>query len=172
MEQIFFSIEEKNFLRSDAENSASDLPRPRGTYFLLYDRFVSVSDHLCPLNIAQLEAFLPAPTPPPTLHTWDVYAELQKIKPSKACGPDGISPKLVKEFSYEFSTPLTDLLNCSFSEGVVPKQWKRAVVVPIPKTHPPREDKLCPVSLTDCFAKVSEGFITILTGCLKMLQIK
>jgi hypothetical protein len=43
---------------------------------------------------------------------------------------------------------------------VVPKQWKRAVVVPIPKTHPPREDKLRPVSLTDCFAKVSESFIT------------
>ena len=124
------------------------------------DRFVSVSDHLCSLDIAQLEAFLPAPTPPPTLHTWEVYAELQKIKPSKACGPDGISPKLVKEFSYGFSTPLTDLLNCSFSEGVVPKQWKRAVVVPIPKTHPPREDKLRPVSLTDCFAKVSESFIT------------
>ncbi|XP_072048885.1 uncharacterized protein [Amphiura filiformis] len=124
------------------------------------NRFVSVSDHLCPLDITKLEAYLPAPTPPPTLHAWDVYAELQKIKPSKACGPDGISPKLVKEFSYELSTPLTDLLNCSFTEGVVPKQWKRDVVVPIPKTHPPREDKLRPVSLTDCFAKVSESFIT------------
>ena len=42
------------------------------------DRFVSVSDHLCPLDITKLETFLPAPTAPPTLHTWDVYAELQK----------------------------------------------------------------------------------------------
>ena len=61
---------------------------------------------------------------------------------------------------WHYSTPLTDLLNSSYSEGVVPKQWKRAVVVPIPKTHPPREDKLRPVSLTDCLAKVSESFIT------------
>ena len=97
-----------------------------GTLYAINDRFVSFSDHLCPLDIAQLEASLPAPTPPPTPQTWDVSAELQKIKPSKACGPDGISPKLVKGFSYEFSTPLTDLLNCSFSEGVVPKRWKKS----------------------------------------------
>ena len=113
------------------------------------DRFGPVSDHLYPLDIAKLEAFLPAPTPPLIFHTWYVYAELQEI-----------SPGLVKEFSYEFSTHLTDLLNCSFSEGVLPRQWKRAVVVPIPKTHPPRDDKLRPVCLTDCFAKVSESFIT------------
>ena len=47
-----------------------------------------------------------------------------------------------------------------FLQGVVPKQWKQAVVVPIPKTKPPRVDKLGPVSLTDCSAKIGEGFVT------------
>ena len=99
--------------------------------------------------------------PPPSLYPWDVYAELRKVKSTKATGPDGISPKLVKEFAYELSSPVTDILNCSYKEGVVPKQWKQAIVVPIPKTKPPsRVDKLRPVSLTDCFAKIGEGFVT------------
>ena len=89
-----------------------------------------------------------------------MYAELRKVKSTKATGPDGISPKLMKEFAYELSSPLTDILNCSYKEGVVPKQWKQAIVVPIPKTKPPMVDKVRPVSLTDCFAKIGEGFVT------------
>ena len=54
---------------------------------------------------------------------------------------------------------LTDILNSSFREGVVPHQWKTAIVVPIPKQFPPSVDKLRPISLTDIFAKIAEGFI-------------
>ena len=75
--------------------------------------------------------------------------------------PDQISPKLVKEFaSYELSVPFTDILNSSYSESVVPVQWKKAIVVPIPIQQPPSIDMLRPVSLTSKFAKVAEGFIT------------
>ena len=56
--------------------------------------------------------------------------------------------------------PLTDILNSSFLEGKVPEQWKKAIVVPIPKQHPPNIDKLRPVSLTSVFAKIAEGFVT------------
>ena len=44
------------------------------------DRFVSVSDHLCLLDITKLEAFLPIPTTAPTLHTCDVYAEVDLME--------------------------------------------------------------------------------------------
>ena len=75
-----------------------------------------------------------------------MYAELRKVKSTKATGPDGISPKLVKEFAYELSSPVTVILNCSYKEGVVPKQWKQAIVVPISNTKPPPQvDKLRPV---------------------------
>ena len=124
------------------------------------DQFVKVSSHIPPLDLNVLEAYLPAMEPPPSLYPWEVYTELKKVKSNKATGPDGISPKLVKEFAYELSSPLTDVLNCSYKEGVVPKQWKKAIVVPIPKTNPPTADKLRPVSLTDCFAKIGEGFVT------------
>ncbi len=41
----------------------------------------------------------------------------------------------------------------------MPHQWKKAVVVPIPKTSPPKIEKLRPVSLTSIFSKIAEGFI-------------
>jgi hypothetical protein len=127
---------------------------------MINDQFVNVSSNITPLDLCALEAYLPAGQPPPSLNPWDVYAELKKVKSTKASGPDGISPKLVKEFAYELTLPLTNVLNTSYAEGVVPVQWKRAVVVPIPKTKPPRADKLRPVSLTDCFSKIGEGFVT------------
>ncbi|XP_072021201.1 uncharacterized protein [Amphiura filiformis] len=122
-------------------------------------KFVSVSSHVNPLDHSELPTFLPAVKPAPVLYPWDVYSELKRVKTSKSSGPDGIPPKIIKEFAYELSGPLTDVLNCSFEEGIVPHQWKSAIVVPIPKQHPPSIDKMRPISLTDIFAKVAEGFV-------------
>ena len=69
--------------------------------------------------------------------------------------------KLIKEFAYEISVPFTDILNCSFKEGKVPHQWKKAIVVPIPKQIPATIDKERPVSLTSIFAKIAEGFVSL-----------
>ena len=77
-----------------------------------------------------------------------VFAELGKLKASKSAGPNQITPGIIKEFAYEFLIPFTNILNCSFSEGIVPEQWKKAIVVPVPKKQPPSIDKLRPVSLT------------------------
>ncbi len=124
------------------------------------DKFVNVSSELKPLDLTKLPAFLPAPNLPPYLYPWDVYAVLKNINASKATGPDGIPPRLIKEFAYELSVPITDILNSSYTEGTVPHQWKKAIVIPVPKQYPAKIDKLRPVSLTDCFAKISEGFVT------------
>ncbi len=48
----------------------------------------------------------------------------------------------------------------SYLEGKVPTQWKQAIVILIPKQHPPSIDKLRPVSLTSIIAKFAEGFVT------------
>ena len=68
---------------------------------------------------------LPAKDPPPQLYPWEVYSELKKINPIKSGGPDKIPGKIVKEFAYELSIPLTNILNASFTEGIVPTQWKK-----------------------------------------------
>ena len=122
-------------------------------------KFVNVFASMAPLDYSNLPAFLPARDLPPCLYPWNVYSVLKKINASKATGPDGIPPRLVKEFAYELSVPFTDILNCSYTEGTVPHQWKKAIVIPIPKQYPSNIDKLRPVSLTDCFAKISEGFV-------------
>ena len=47
----------------------------------------------------------------------------------------------------------------SFEEGIVPSQWKKGIVVRVPKQNPPSLDNLRPISLTSIFAKVAEGFV-------------
>ena len=123
-------------------------------------KFVNVSSHVQPLDPSALPAFLPANGCVPVLNPWEVYHELNKVKVSKSSGPDGIPPKIIREFAYELSGPMTEILNSSFAEGIVPHQWKSAIVIPVPKQYPPSIDKLRPISLTDIFAKVAEGFIS------------
>ena len=58
------------------------------------------------------------------------------------------------------SVPLTSILNSSFEEGIVPSQWKKGIVVHVPKQNPFSLDKLRPISLTSIFARVAEGFVS------------
>ena len=123
-----------------------------------------INDHLAsfpntqqPLDLADLPVYLPSPMPPPQVQQWDIYKDLKHISSTKAGGPDGIPPRLLKEFAYEFSQPVTDIVNASLSQGKVPSQWKDANVIPIPKKTPPSIDKLRPISLTPCLTKVAEG---------------
>ena len=68
--------------------------------------------------------------------------------------------KIIKTFSFDLSQPITDIINSSLSEGRVPSQWKKAIVIPIPKVVPtPSLDKLRPVSLTPTVAKIAKSFV-------------
>ncbi len=67
--------------------------------------------------------------------------------------------KLLKEFAYELSRPISEIINTSLTQGAAPIQRREANVVPIPKQTPPSIDKLRPVSLTSCIAEVAEGKI-------------
>ena len=110
-------------------------------------------------DLGNLPSFLPAPKPCPFVSPWEVYKALSKIREKTSGGPDGISARIVRLFSVELATPLSLIINSSFKQGKVPCQWKRAIVVPVPKSSPPSIDQLRPISLTDHFAKVAEGFI-------------
>ncbi|CAH1246075.1 Hypp7649 [Branchiostoma lanceolatum] len=112
-----------------------------------------------PLRLHDLPAYLPAPAPPPAVSVWDMWNRLRNIKIGKAVGPDGISPRIIREFACELSEPLCDVMNTSLCQGEVPDLFKDADVVPIPKEMPPRLDKLRPISLTSIFAKVCEGIV-------------
>ena len=140
--------------------AGTDPSDPKAVANSINDHFVSIGQHISPLNISGLPTYLPAPEVLPEIYPWEVKSKLSKIGRKKAGGPDGIPSKLIREFSVELSDPLCHILNESFQEGTVPSQWKRAVVVPLPKSKPATWNQLRPVSLTDHFSKVAESFVT------------
>ncbi len=90
-----------------------------------------------PLKLDELPAYLPGKDPPPQFHPWEIYSDLKRVSVSKAGGPDNISQQLLKEFAYELSSPVTEIINTSLQQGTVPSQWKQANVIPLPKNDTP-----------------------------------
>lgn len=90
-----------------------------------------------------------------------VHKQLRSLDPYKACGPDGISSRVIRELADVLALPLTNLFNSSLEKGVVPSDWKKAMVCPIFK----KGDKSVaanyrPVSLTCVISKVMEHIIS------------
>ncbi|MCP3900406.1 MAG: RNA-directed DNA polymerase [Desulfobacteraceae bacterium] len=92
--------------------------------------------------------------------TKDVKDQLQCLDTSKAYGPDGISPKLLKEGGSALAKSLTELFKLSLHLHKVPKIWKQANVIPI---HKKDSANLCnnyrPISLLSAVAKVMERVV-------------
>lgn len=89
-----------------------------------------------------------------------VKEKLQKLDVNKACGPDGIPPRVLRELAEEIATPLCALFNKSLQTGEIPEQWKTATVTAIFKKGSRNEPgNYRPVSLTCIVCKVLEQFI-------------
>ena len=58
---------------------------------------------------------------------------LRSLNVGKACGPDGLSARVLKECADELAVPLCKLFNLSLSRDVFPEQWAEANIVPIHK---------------------------------------
>ncbi len=90
----------------------------------------------------------------------DVYDQLLSIDTNKSYGPDGVSPRLLKEGGAALATPLLQLYQMSIKLGKFPKLWKQANVVPIHK-----KDKLSlmtnyrPISLLSGVGKILERIV-------------
>lgn len=122
--------------------------------------FSDIVNQLPCLDFESLPSYLPSPSKPPHIHSYEVYEILKRLDARRSCGPDNISPKIVKTFAVELSDILAHIFNCSLEEGRVPKQWKEAVISPIPKKSPATVENLRPISLTSVFIKTFESFIT------------
>ena len=89
-----------------------------------------------------------------------VERRLERVKISKASGPDSIPNWLLKNFSAELATPVASIFNASIVQAQVPSQWKVADVIPIPKSRPVQDinNDIRPISLTATLSKVLESF--------------
>ena len=66
--------------------------------------------------------------------SWIVESPLTNPKgmpAGKACGPDGLSSRLLRECSDELAIPLSKIYSSSLSSGIFPEQWAEANIVPI-----------------------------------------
>ena len=86
----------------------------------------------------------------------DIIKIVRSLK-SNSCGTDNISAFFIK-LSIEFSVyAITYIINNSFKYRTFPKQWKKAVVKPIPKKENPTSGSdFRPISLLPVFSKISE----------------
>jgi len=85
---------------------------------------------------------------------------LANLNPSKAAGPDNLSPRVLKELSDVLADPLARLFRKSLAIGHVPMDWNHANVTPVFKKG---QKYLCsnyrPISLTRVISKVMEHII-------------
>jgi len=87
----------------------------------------------------------------------DVHAELCQLNVNKACGPDNLTPFLLKNAADFIAVPLCHLFNKSLSTGMLPFDWVSGNIVTVHKCndkHNPNNYR--PISLT---SKVFEHIV-------------
>lgn len=90
----------------------------------------------------------------------DVKDAISQVDPSKACGPDLISPRLLREGSDILAKHLSIFFTKLVSSSAFPTTWKVANVTPIfKKGDPSTPSNYRPVSLLSCIGKLMERCI-------------
>ena len=89
----------------------------------------------------------------------EVFKILQTLPHKKAGGCDNIPNKVYSLLSHFIAGALTSIFNNSISKRIFPNDWKKGIVVPIPKTRPPRLDKLRMITLLPVPSKIMEKLI-------------
>ena len=85
---------------------------------------------------------------------------LLKLNPNKACGPDDITPRVLRELAEEVAPILTMIFQSSVDTGIIPSDWRTANVTPVFKKgehYDPANYR--PVSLTSVPCKILEHIV-------------
>lgn len=91
------------------------------------------------------------------IEEWEVRRAVQELNCKSAAGPDLIHNKTLRNLGDVAITALTNFYNDCWRSGTLPKQWRTARTILIPKPNkPPSIENLRPISLTSCAGKVLE----------------
>ncbi|KAM7306314.1 hypothetical protein ISCGN_010045 [Ixodes scapularis] len=91
---------------------------------------------------------------------YEVADVIRGLKTKSAPGPDGVTNKMLRDLDTEAVAAITRFLNKCWQKGKIPRQWKAAKVVMIPKPGKrPELEALRPISLTSCVGKLMEHVI-------------
>jgi hypothetical protein len=85
---------------------------------------------------------------------------LERLNPKKACGPDNLTARFLKDISQQLAPLLTAIFQRSLNEGKVPEDWKTANVTAIFKKGDRfKPSNYRPVSLTCISCKLLEHIL-------------
>ncbi|XP_043220268.1 uncharacterized protein LOC122380836 [Amphibalanus amphitrite] len=105
----------------------------------------------------------------------ELVSQLRRCQLRKSPGPDELSAEHLKHLGPIARGALLRLINLSWLEGVVPQEWRRAVIVPIPKSGKDKRKiaSYRPIALTSHIAKLMERLVlaglTFITDQLKII---
>ena len=92
-----------------------------------------------------------------TINIEEVAQSLYYLDTSKACGPDGIPTRLLKECSFQIAPSVCELFNHSLHTGQIPSEWKSVNVTPVhKKDRKEPAENYRPISLLPILGKVLE----------------
>ena len=90
----------------------------------------------------------------------EVEAGIRSLKPSKACGDDGIYAEMIKNGGVGLSRALLWLFNLSWSQSYLPLDWRTASITPVPKIpHACECSHFRPISLLSVVSKLMESVV-------------
>ena len=98
-------------------------------------------------------------------------AAIKKSKNSKALGPDGLSPLMLKNLGYNALKFLTNIYNRCLKTSTIPSVWKTGRIIPILKPGKPSDigSSYRPISLLSPAAKILEALVLpYLTATIKL----
>jgi len=85
---------------------------------------------------------------------------LDNLRPT-ATGLDAIPAWLLHLGAAVFVAPIVELLNQSVTSGIVPQQWKAAIIMPLPKVAKPEQlSNYRPISIIYVLSIVFERYLS------------
>ena len=91
----------------------------------------------------------------------ELTRQLQRCQLRKSPGPDELTAEHLKHLGPIARQTLLRLINKSWTEGTVPSEWRRATIIPIPKSG--KDKRLLasyrPIALTSHIAKLAERLV-------------
>ena len=87
--------------------------------------------------------------------------QLREAKLKKAPGPDGVTNEMLRHLGPQAKEELLQAINLSWKTGEVPREWRTATVVPIPKAGKNKRllGSYRPIALTSTLGKLMERLI-------------
>ena len=82
---------------------------------------------------------------------------LLSINPTKAAGPDELPSKVLKEIGREIAGALAFVVQQSYEEGAIPKDWSARISAICKKGDKDTTTNYRPVSLTCIICKIMEN---------------